>query len=168
MLATAAGDAVALFDKGTLWYFANFSSSQIYVHLPQHHKWVYLPCLWLVSAHNRAFSYVSTINADEPRYEWPLLNVHQNHPKAIFCCSRTLVYQRSRKKRLLDFSNTIYDIAHAASVKDYWLSKSWLSEDTSSDITWESIGKAVKEIGHRKRVLVSKHVIGMHGVGKFM
>jgi hypothetical protein len=72
------------------------------------------------------------------------------------------------KKICHDFSSTIYDIVHAEEAKKYWLSKERISPEGYNSTNWDALGKAMEESSRAKCIFVSKHVVGMCGVGKFM
>jgi hypothetical protein len=169
-----------------------------------------------LSALNRAFSYVSIINADEPSYDllaaiqhywkfspiswkirhvkghqddhksidqldrWSRLNVEmdqlakgyistaKNAPRHFAVHSEPWSLWVHDKKISSELSNTIYEIVHVKSVRDYWISKGRITSDTFDDMAWESIKQAMQQVPRPRRTFVSKHIVGMCGVGKFM
>jgi hypothetical protein len=72
------------------------------------------------------------------------------------------------KKVCKDFSTTIYEVVHAEEAKQYWLSKSRVSQEGYDATNWDALGKAMEESSRSKRVFMMKHTAGMCGVGKFM
>jgi hypothetical protein len=72
------------------------------------------------------------------------------------------------KKITKNLSSTLYDLVHAEEAKQYWLTKESISEQVIQSTNWEAIGKAMTELPRTRRVFLSKHVVGMCGVGKFM
>jgi hypothetical protein len=63
---------------------------------------------------------------------------------------------------------TIYKRIHALHAKEYWISRDRCNDNTFGLIHWDNIAHALKEIPRQRRVFISKHSVGMCGVGKFM
>jgi hypothetical protein len=62
----------------------------------------------------------------------------------------------------------LYDFVHAKEAKQYWLAKDHISEQAIQSTNWDAIGQAMIETSRNRRAFISKHVVGMCGVGKFM
>jgi hypothetical protein len=66
-----------------------------------------------------------------------------------------------------DIDNTLYDLVHAPSAKEYWLKKERITEETFNTVNWSRLGQALHKMPLSKRLFCSKHTSGMCGVGKF-
>jgi hypothetical protein len=72
------------------------------------------------------------------------------------------------KKIIKNLSSTLYNFVHSAEAKQYWLTKDHISEQAIQSTNWEAIDQAMSETPRSRRVFLTKHVVGMCGVGKFM
>jgi hypothetical protein len=71
------------------------------------------------------------------------------------------------KKICKEFSSTIYEISHAAEVRGYWLSKERITQEGYNVTNWDAL-KIMEESPCSRRIFMTKHSVGMCGVGKFM
>jgi hypothetical protein len=62
---------------------------------------------------------------------------------------------------------TIYDLVHTPAVKQYWIKKSKITDQSFDSVLWPRLGKALDTMTLQRRLFVSKHTAGMCGVGKF-
>jgi hypothetical protein len=72
------------------------------------------------------------------------------------------------KKLTKNISATLYDWVHSPIALSYWRSKNHCTEEQIKDINWDALHAAMKESQRQRRVFVTKHTVGMCGVGKFM
>jgi hypothetical protein len=63
---------------------------------------------------------------------------------------------------------TIYDIVHAKKAKSYWESSKKLPRAIIDSVDWDAIDIAMKEVPRHRQTLITKHIVGMCGVGKFL
>ncbi len=50
---------------------------------------------------------------------------------------------KGEKKIIKNFSKTIYDIVHMDAIKQYWISKDRVTDNSFHHVHWEAIGKAI-------------------------
>jgi hypothetical protein len=62
----------------------------------------------------------------------------------------------------------LYEIMYSKTAEEYWIRKEKFSASQATNIHWEAIGKAMKELSLARRTFMTKHVTGLSGVGKFM
>jgi hypothetical protein len=72
------------------------------------------------------------------------------------------------KKLTSTIQSLIYSLVHDEDGAQYWMAKLDSSSQTVNLVDWKAIGLAMKGIKRGRRVFVTKHVVGMCGVGKFM
>jgi hypothetical protein len=72
------------------------------------------------------------------------------------------------KKILKNLADTLYEISNVLSVQQYWTSKDRVAAESLSEIHWEAMKKAMLQSSRSKHTFISKHTVGMCGVGKFM
>jgi hypothetical protein len=66
-----------------------------------------------------------------------------------------------------DIDQTLYELVHTPTVKEYWINKSRITKDTFSSVLWPKLGMALAKMPLSRRLFCSKHTSGMCGVGKF-
>ncbi len=72
------------------------------------------------------------------------------------------------KKLTSKIQSHIYSLVQDEDGAQYWMAKLDSSSQTVNLVDWKAIGLAMKGIKRGRRVFVTKHVVGMCGVGKFM
>jgi hypothetical protein len=64
--------------------------------------------------------------------------------------------------------DSIYEITHSAQAREYWQRKRDLPEVIFDDIHWTALHQARKSAPLQTTTFITKHSVGMCGVGKFM
>jgi hypothetical protein len=94
-------------------------------------------------------------------------------PQAIISGQQQIVRSSSWILRLgstpiiHDIDQILYDLVHAPSVKEYWIQKESITEDSFSTVNWSRLGQALHKMPLTRQLFCSKHTSGMCGVGKF-
>jgi hypothetical protein len=65
------------------------------------------------------------------------------------------------------FSKSPYDLVHVKEARLYWESRN-IPPTTFDSVHWEAVGQALQNSPRSKRIFITKHTVGMCGVGKFM
>jgi hypothetical protein len=66
-----------------------------------------------------------------------------------------------------DFDQTLYDLVHTLTVKQYWIRKSRINDQQFSSVDWPRLSSALDKMSLARRFFCSKHSSGMCGAGKF-
>jgi hypothetical protein len=72
------------------------------------------------------------------------------------------------KKLTSKIQSHIYSLVQDEDGAQYWMAKLDSSSQTVNLVDWKAISLSMKGIKRGRRVFVTKHVVGMCGVGKFM
>jgi len=70
--------------------------------------------------------------------------------------------------KLLNFPREIYNIIHSAEAFQFWGAREKIDPALLIFVHWEAIAAAMKGMEHSKCLYLSKHTMGMCGVGKWM
>lgn len=73
-----------------------------------------------------------------------------------------------QEKNSIRLHSWIYNIIHSEEAKDYWASNRKLSRAVIDSVDWNIIDSALKEVPQNQQTFVTKHSVGMCGVGKFL
>jgi hypothetical protein len=141
------------------------------------HQWLYSPLLWKirhVKGHQDDHTAIQQLD------RWGQLNVEmdllakayipfaKSQPRHFTILGEPWSIWVGGKKIVKDITETLYEIAHVESVKQYWISKDRVTADSFSEINWDTMKKAMLQSPRSRRTFASKHTVGMCGVGKFM
>ncbi len=64
-------------------------------------------------------------------------------------------------------SEKLYERVHVKEAQDYWESRN-IPHRCFYSVHWDAVGQALKSYPRHTRVFITKHTVGMCGVGKFM
>lgn len=67
-----------------------------------------------------------------------------------------------------NLDSTLYDIVHTPLARKYWQTKQDLPDAIFEDIHWSALHEARKSSPLQMRTFITKHSVGMCGVGKFL
>ncbi len=67
-----------------------------------------------------------------------------------------------------DIQTSIYEIVHSAEARAYWEQKEKIVNPLFDWVQWDAVGQAMQSTPRTRRVFVSKHTVGMCGVGKYL
>jgi hypothetical protein len=70
--------------------------------------------------------------------------------------------------KLSHFTSQIYDIVHSKEAFMYWKKKGLIPPSGIEFINWEAIGRALKALSRPHQHFMSKHMVGICGVGKWV
>jgi hypothetical protein len=141
------------------------------------HQWHYSPLLWKiqhVKGHQDDHTAIQQLD------RWGQLNVEmdllakayipfaKNQPRHYTILGEPWSIWVGGKKIVKDIAETLYEIAHVESVKQYWISKDRVTTDSFSEIHWDAMKKAMLQSPRSRCTFASKHTVGMCGAGKFM
>jgi hypothetical protein len=68
---------------------------------------------------------------------------------------------------LTDIDQSLYNLVHTPTAKQYWKKKSRITDDNFNSVNWQGLEKALKKMPLSRRLFCCKHTAGMCGVGKF-
>jgi hypothetical protein len=141
------------------------------------HQWRYSPILWKVRhvrGHQDKHTAInnldrwSRLNVEMDQLAKAYIEVAKVRPRHFSISGEPWSIWIENKKITKDIASTIYEIAHVDQIKQYWINKDKVSAEKFSAINWKAIGKAMEQSTRSRRVFISKHTVGMCGVGKFM
>ncbi len=141
------------------------------------HQWLYSPLLWKIThVKGQQDNYVAVRQLDrwgQLKVEMDLLakaciNFAKSQPRHYTILGESWSLWVGGKKIVKDIAETIYEITHVESVKQYWLSKDRVTSESFSEIHWDAMKKAMLQSPRSRRTFISKHTAGMCGVGKIM
>ncbi len=69
---------------------------------------------------------------------------------------------------MLHIKQRVYDIVHSSKAREYGRAKDEINKDAIDLVDWEAVQKALKEVPKLRKIFITKHTMGMCGVGKFM
>lgn len=115
----------------------------------------------------------------ERLHRWAKLNVETNAmAKRFMAIAKTLPrhYCITNKpwslwhqdQKLVRVAQKIYKIVHDKEAINYWQEKEKIPKEAMDFVNWESINTAMKLVPHSSRWFITKHTVGMCGVGKWM
>ncbi len=136
--------------------------------------WTYSPILWKVQ-HVRGHQEEEKQISELSRLE--LLNIEMDKEAKAFlnrarqCPQHYVIHAEpwslwlGDKKVVRDLSESVYEYVHAPEARAYWMEKKSISQETFDSINWEAVQQAYRSASLSRRTFVSKHVVGMCGVG---
>lgn len=71
-----------------------------------------------------------------------------------------------KERKISDTNNVIYDLVHGDEAFSYWQRKGKTEHDVTNNVAWEAIGVAMKGMHVKRQHFISKHSVGMCGIGK--
>jgi hypothetical protein len=67
-----------------------------------------------------------------------------------------------------NISSTVFDIVHFEEACNFWREMEKIELTLVDSVNWDAIGVAMKSSNRTRWIFISKHIMGMRGVGKFM
>ncbi len=71
-------------------------------------------------------------------------------------------------KLVKNLHSNLYNFVHSEEAESYWTAKQRITPAQVSSINWEAIKGTMSQEKRRRRVYISKHAVGICGVGKFL
>jgi len=109
---------------------------------------------------------LAKVQGEGPILQWIGMKIYFLKKTSI--SGLTLVCINSGNKGLIPISHHVYNVTHDDEAMKYWSSKQVVAADSLAVVHWDAIGASMTESTRGCRVFISKPVVGMWSVRKFM